>query len=241
MGVKVVVGNPNDSIKEVGNSSSGMTDGGYDAGGIIGSIASAISGIIGSALNYDMQEKNLEQQKKQLKWSKFVQEKSWFREDNAVLRRVMDLERAGLNKMLAAGSGASTGPVVSTVAPQRGLHQMPDVNPVETFLNIIQMKKNIDRTSAEILNIEQQRQKALMETGIKAHDLRIMTRTGTASNPGAIVKSIRDVVNMVTSGNLGGTLTDYLDKLSTVKDEVIKDDKKQLKKNGWSPFINNLR
>ena len=50
-------------------------------------------------------------------WNIYQQEHSWNREDNSVQRRAEDLRKAGMNPQLAAGSAASSGPVVSTSVP----------------------------------------------------------------------------------------------------------------------------
>lgn len=47
-----------------------------------------------------------------------IQRESFRREDNAVSRRVRDMQNAGLSPVLAAGSAADVGPVVATQAPQ---------------------------------------------------------------------------------------------------------------------------
>lgn len=64
-------------------------------------------------LNYQLQKENLDYQKS-------LQKVMFGREDNAVQRRVNDLKTAGLSPVLAAGSSANAGPVISTSAPQRG-------------------------------------------------------------------------------------------------------------------------
>lgn len=64
-------------------------------------------------LNYQLQKENLDYQKS-------LQKVMFERNDNAVQRRVNDLKTAGLSPVLAAGSSANAGPVISTSAPQRG-------------------------------------------------------------------------------------------------------------------------
>ncbi len=63
-------------------------------------------------LNYQLQKENLDYQKS-------LQKVMFEREDNAVRRRVNDLKSAGLSPVLAAGSSANAGPVISTAPPQR--------------------------------------------------------------------------------------------------------------------------
>lgn len=68
-------------------------------------------------LNYQLQRDNLNYQKS-------LQQTMFGREDTSVQRRVADLTAAGLSPTLAAGSGASAGPVVSTRAPQMDKKQL---------------------------------------------------------------------------------------------------------------------
>lgn len=96
---------------------------------MFGSLISAGSNLIGSLFGYDsneksrkqakeIAEKNLAFQREQFEYSKALQNQIFDREDNAIQRRKADLINAGINPLLAAGSGAGAGSVVPTQAPQ---------------------------------------------------------------------------------------------------------------------------
>lgn len=137
-------------------------------------------------------KKNYELQKDMLKYNKDLQREMMEREDNAVLRRVLDLRRAGLSPTLAAGSAAAPGPVVKTETPQSNIdYRMPNLpNVAATSMALMQQKAQIDRTYAENEYIKQQEKKARAETawtnikaGQSAIDLKNQQGSGMSSNP----------------------------------------------------------
>lgn len=108
-------------------------------------------------LNYQLQKENLDYQKS-------LQKVMFEREDNAVQRRVNDLKNAGLSPVLAAGSSANAGPVISTSAPQRG-------NDLQGYLALAQVGTMIAnqqraQTEADIARqtLNQSRIKTLADT-----------------------------------------------------------------------------
>lgn len=107
-----------------------------------------ISNTVANGLNYKLQKDNLAYQKE-------LQQIMFGREDNAVQRRVSDLRKAGLSPVLAAGSAASAGPVVSTSAPQR----VSDLNGFMALAQIGTMLANQQKAQSEAeiarLNYEQ--------------------------------------------------------------------------------------
>lgn len=66
------------------------------------------------SFNMDIARKNYDLAVTQMDWQHEAQKTAWDREDNAVRRRVADLQAAGMSKWLAAGQGAQAGGVTAS-------------------------------------------------------------------------------------------------------------------------------
>ncbi|UIW10387.1 DNA pilot protein [Flyfo microvirus Tbat2_163] len=84
----------------------------------VAGIGSAVGGFQGAGFSNKWAQKNFDFQKEQYEYQKQLQQSIFDREDNAVQRRVADLQNAGLSATLAAGSAAGAGAPVKTEAPQ---------------------------------------------------------------------------------------------------------------------------
>ena len=92
---------------------------------------------------------NAYQQLKEFEYAKDIQSQIFEREDNAVQRRMADLEKAGLSKTLAAGSGAGAGSVVSTHLSNVGNPSSSAPNTSTTFqTNFLDLLKNLEEIGA---------------------------------------------------------------------------------------------
>lgn len=112
-------------------------------GTVIGAGLGLVGGLFSGSKNYKLG-------KKQLEWQKNAQYITWQREDNAVQRRAADLQAAGMNRLLAAGSGATTTAPVHVDAPQ-----YPDLsgvgNPLiqKAQIDMALMKQHADISQTE--------------------------------------------------------------------------------------------
>lgn len=191
-------------------------------GGMMQGVASLINGV-SSAVNVGAQwtqnEKNLGFQKEVYRYQKRLQQKIFDREDNAIQRRVADLQASGLNKVLAAGQGAGSGATVPVTTPQGAVPDLSDV--AKDFLAAAQMEADISRT-VEQKNLLQQQQKTEKEKqGLvsttnreKKHNLRISEQVG-APTQGATdtMRGIRDLAGAAQSPVLKPVIEKLTDKM----------------------------
>lgn len=106
--------------------------------GLIGDIAGGILGGINTAYN-------LYTNKRDFDYQKAIQQQIFEREDTAVQRRMADLEAAGINPNLAAGSAAGAGAVV-------GRSSTNDVN-MGSVLDTLMAKRQIEQQKIQQNNL----------------------------------------------------------------------------------------
>lgn len=114
-------------------------------GTVIGSLIGTAGGLVSSIFGH-------KSSKKQLEWTQYAQRKAWEREDTAVQRRAADLQAAGFNRLLAAGSGAASSAPVHVDAEQPVDYSQignPFVADATIKMALAKQKADISQTEAQ--------------------------------------------------------------------------------------------
>lgn len=157
-----------------------------------------LGNMISTGVNARIAQNNLNLQKENLAYQKQLQQQIFEREDNAVQRRVADLEAAGLSPTLASGQGAGAGQAISTQAPQ---------NKFQMAMNLLPTVGSLADTFQKIYNAKWYAQAGL-PVGYNPSDLGsafVMSMLGGNSDrlvnnsAGSIVK----LINLIKSGSSG--------------------------------------
>ena len=140
--------------------STGMPGEGYALAG-----ATLLDSAASNTVNYLIAKGNQEQQQAALDWQKYAQGVTWQREDNAVQRRAADLEKAGLSKTLAAGSGAQASSPMTPITPQNNYQfKSALADAFQNYLSASRQMVDIDSVKAGILNAKADTEKKQAET-----------------------------------------------------------------------------
>lgn len=183
-----------------------MSDNQYNwASGLL-ALPNFVTNTVLGAKNYKLQKKWNEQQQKnwetQFAYTKWMNQQQMQREDNAIQRRAADLQEAGMNKLMAAGSEAQAGTLTSFTGNPGGSAPQVDIpNPVEAYLEAKQSQANIANTEA---------QTALMRN-----------QSGTEETKQALNKSLEGLYKIQQSKNKNEAIKTMIETLREYNDYKI--------------------
>ncbi len=189
-----------------------------------------------TGLNYDINQKNYNLAKENyqfmkdsylnnFEYQKNLQQQIFAREDNAVQRRALDLQKAGLSKTLAVGGGAGAGTAISTSPFSGSAPQRSPVDLISAGMNMAQGLAGIRKVQAEtenalkqnevmdsqMLNDEYHRNYILVKTAIEQGNLDMLgiTREQRIASIELTKKQIFALDEQINASIQNRTINDY--------------------------------
>lgn len=144
--------------------------------GLLAGGVSAIGGIYNTSKQFDIHREQLAfQRRKDLENQAFARE-GWARDDNAIQRRMQDLENAGMSPLLAAGAAAGNSPAPHNEATGSGIVPQFDSSAV---ISAILQGVNATKTVKDIENQDLQTQADVTVKTAKAEQILAKTEEDT--------------------------------------------------------------